>query len=90
MCVHVCSAHREVLRLRYDDYVRCVSEQHLIRVKALLEAPGANEPIMAVTNIPLSMPELLVQVGTYCVRTKVMVADVILLRILRKIKLLTF
>ncbi|XP_053175219.1 protein-glutamine gamma-glutamyltransferase 2 [Scomber japonicus] len=54
-------AHREVLRLRYDDYVRCVSEQHLIRVKALLEAPGANEPIMAVTNIPLSMPELLVQ-----------------------------
>uniref|UniRef100_A0A8C4EUV9 protein-glutamine gamma-glutamyltransferase n=1 Tax=Dicentrarchus labrax TaxID=13489 RepID=A0A8C4EUV9_DICLA len=54
--------HREVLRLHYDDYVRCVSEHHLIRVKALLEAPGENEPIMAVANIPLSMPELLVQV----------------------------
>uniref|UniRef100_UPI0037E7FB4A protein-glutamine gamma-glutamyltransferase 2-like n=1 Tax=Semicossyphus pulcher TaxID=241346 RepID=UPI0037E7FB4A len=54
--------HREVLRLHYEDYGRCVSEHHLIRVKALLEAPGENEPIMAVANIPLSMPELLVQV----------------------------
>ncbi|XP_070763170.1 protein-glutamine gamma-glutamyltransferase 2-like [Enoplosus armatus] len=54
--------HKEVLRLRYGDYVRCVSEHHLIRVKALLEAPGDNEPVMTVANIPLSMPELLVQV----------------------------
>lgn len=54
--------HREVLRLRYDDYGRCVSEHHLIRVKALLEAAGENDPIMAVANIPLSMPELQVQV----------------------------
>ncbi|XP_078478684.1 LOW QUALITY PROTEIN: protein-glutamine gamma-glutamyltransferase 2-like [Lampetra planeri] len=54
--------HKEVLRLRYDEYVRCVSEHHLIRVKAFLEAPGNNEPIMTVANVPLSMPELLVQV----------------------------
>ncbi|KAF3854475.1 hypothetical protein F7725_022530 [Dissostichus mawsoni] len=55
-------AHKEVLRLHYDDYVGCVREHHLIRVKALLEAPGENEPIMAMANIPMSMPELLVQV----------------------------
>ncbi|XP_020508731.1 protein-glutamine gamma-glutamyltransferase 2 [Labrus bergylta] len=54
--------HREVLRLHYEDYGRCVSEHHLIRVKALLDVPGENEPIMAVANIPLIMPELLVQV----------------------------
>ncbi|XP_044211352.1 protein-glutamine gamma-glutamyltransferase 2 [Thunnus albacares] len=54
-------AHREVLRLHYDDYVRCVSEHHLIRVKAFLEAPGENEPIMTMANIPLSMPEVLIQ-----------------------------
>ncbi|XP_070686853.1 protein-glutamine gamma-glutamyltransferase 2 [Pempheris klunzingeri] len=54
-------AHKEVLRLHYDEYARCVSEHHLIRVKALLEAPG-EEPMMTVANIPLSMPELLVQV----------------------------
>lgn len=63
MCVRVCPAHKEVLRLHYDDYVRCVSEHHLIRVKALLDAPGENEPIMAVATIQLSMPELLVQVS---------------------------
>lgn len=62
--MHVCSAHKEVLRLHYDDYVGCVGEHHLIRVKALLEAPGENEPIMAMANIPMSMPELLVQVGS--------------------------
>ncbi|XP_059190792.1 protein-glutamine gamma-glutamyltransferase 2 [Centropristis striata] len=55
-------AHKEVMRLHYDDYVRCVSEHHLIRVKAFLDAPGETEPIMTVANIPLSMPELLVQV----------------------------
>ncbi|XP_041795418.1 protein-glutamine gamma-glutamyltransferase 2 [Chelmon rostratus] len=55
-------AHKEALRLHYDDYVRCVSEHHLIRVKALVEAPGENEPIMTMANIPLSTPELLVQV----------------------------
>ncbi|XP_049928351.1 protein-glutamine gamma-glutamyltransferase 2-like [Epinephelus moara] len=56
------SAHKEVLRLRYDDYVRCVSADHLIRVKAFLEAPGESEPLLTVANIPLSMPELLIQV----------------------------
>ncbi|XP_075938352.1 protein-glutamine gamma-glutamyltransferase 2-like [Anarhichas minor] len=55
-------AHKEVLRLHYDDYAKCVSEHNPIRVKALLEAPGESEPIMTVANIPLSMPELLVQV----------------------------
>uniref|UniRef100_A0A8C6SN21 protein-glutamine gamma-glutamyltransferase n=1 Tax=Neogobius melanostomus TaxID=47308 RepID=A0A8C6SN21_9GOBI len=52
--------HRQVLRLRYDDYVRCVSEQSLIGVKAFLEIPG-EKPIMKSANIPLSKPELLVQ-----------------------------
>lgn len=63
--VCLCSAHKEVLRLHYEDYGRCVSEHHLIRVKALLEAPGENKPIMAVANIPLSMPELVVQVSAH-------------------------
>uniref|UniRef100_A0A4W6DDJ8 protein-glutamine gamma-glutamyltransferase n=1 Tax=Lates calcarifer TaxID=8187 RepID=A0A4W6DDJ8_LATCA len=54
--------HKEVLRLHYDDYVKCVSDHHLIRVMAFLEAPGENEPIMTMVNIPLSMPELLIQV----------------------------
>ncbi|XP_028263237.1 protein-glutamine gamma-glutamyltransferase 2-like [Parambassis ranga] len=54
--------HREVLRLHYDDYARCASEHHLIRVRALLDAQGENEPIMTVANIPLSRPELLIQI----------------------------
>ncbi|XP_071403469.1 protein-glutamine gamma-glutamyltransferase 2-like [Centroberyx affinis] len=56
------SAHREVLRLRYDHYAACVSEHHVIRVIAMLEAPGQNEPLMDMVNIPLSMPELQIQV----------------------------
>lgn len=64
MCVYVCSAHKEAMRLRYEDYAECVSEHHVIRVKALIEAPGLNEPIMTIVNIPLSTPTLLVQVGT--------------------------
>nr|XP_019957689.1 PREDICTED: protein-glutamine gamma-glutamyltransferase 2-like [Paralichthys olivaceus] len=64
--------HKEVLRLRYDDYVKCVSEHHLIRVKALMEVPGDNKPVMSVANIPLSMPELLVEVpGSIIVQEKV-------------------
>ncbi|KAM8893205.1 LOW QUALITY PROTEIN: protein-glutamine gamma-glutamyltransferase 2-like, partial [Spinachia spinachia] len=55
-------AHREVLRLHYDDYAHCVSEHHLITVKALLESLGDNDTIMTMTSIPLSMPEVLVQV----------------------------
>lgn len=54
--------HREVLRLRYEEYSKCVSEHHVIRVKAFLETPGENEPVMMMANIPLSMPEVLVQV----------------------------
>lgn len=60
----MCSVHREVLRLHYDDYARCASEHHLIRVRALLDAQGENEPIMTVANITLSRPELLIQVGS--------------------------
>ncbi|XP_072291815.1 protein-glutamine gamma-glutamyltransferase 2 [Eucyclogobius newberryi] len=60
--VHAHKVHREVLRLRYDDYVGCVSEHHLIGLKAFLEVPGENESIMKTANIPLSKPELLVQV----------------------------
>lgn len=54
--------HKEMLRLHYDEYGRCASEHHLIRVKAFLEAPGENEPIMTVADISLSTPELHVQV----------------------------
>uniref|UniRef100_A0A8D3D902 protein-glutamine gamma-glutamyltransferase n=1 Tax=Scophthalmus maximus TaxID=52904 RepID=A0A8D3D902_SCOMX len=54
--------HKEVLRLRYDDYVKCVSEHHLIRVRAFAVVPGQDKPVMTVANIPLNMPELLVQV----------------------------
>ncbi|KAM9753266.1 protein-glutamine gamma-glutamyltransferase 2 [Menidia menidia] len=55
-------AHRQALRLYYQDYGRCAGEHHLIRVKALLEAGGGAEPVMAVSDIPLKRPELLVQV----------------------------
>lgn len=55
-------AHKEVLRLRYEDYVRCVSEHYLIGMKAFLEVLGENESIIKTVNIPLSRPELLVQV----------------------------
>lgn len=54
--------HREVLRLRYKDYAECTSEHHLIRVKAFAEAQGQNQPLMTVADVPLSVPELLVQV----------------------------
>uniref|UniRef100_A0A3P9DJP5 Transglutaminase 2, like n=1 Tax=Maylandia zebra TaxID=106582 RepID=A0A3P9DJP5_9CICH len=56
-------AHK-VLRLRYDDYAQCVSDDHLIRVKAFVEAPGENEPLLSVTDIPLSRPDVFIQVGT--------------------------
>uniref|UniRef100_A0A3B3C8L5 Transglutaminase 2, like n=1 Tax=Oryzias melastigma TaxID=30732 RepID=A0A3B3C8L5_ORYME len=55
------AGHREVLRLRYKDYATCASEHHLIRVKAFAEAQGQNQPFMTMTDIPLSVPELLVQ-----------------------------
>lgn len=58
------SAQQEVLRLRYDDYAQCVSDDHLIRVKAFVEAPGENEPLLTVTDIPLSRPDVFIQVGT--------------------------
>lgn len=58
----MCSVHKEVLRLRYDDYAERVSEHHLLRVEAFLK-PTGQSPIMAVANIPLSTPELLVQVS---------------------------
>ncbi|KAM4619171.1 protein-glutamine gamma-glutamyltransferase 2 [Polymixia lowei] len=54
--------HREVLRLRYDHYAACVTEHRVIRVIALVEAVGQNEPLLDTTNILLSMPELRVVV----------------------------
>uniref|UniRef100_A0A3Q3J387 protein-glutamine gamma-glutamyltransferase n=1 Tax=Monopterus albus TaxID=43700 RepID=A0A3Q3J387_MONAL len=64
--------HKEVLRLRYDNYANCVSEHHLIRVKAFLVAPGENKPLMTVANIPLSRPDLLIKVpGKAVVRKQV-------------------
>ncbi|XP_072242848.1 protein-glutamine gamma-glutamyltransferase 2-like [Leuresthes tenuis] len=54
-------AYKKVLRLHYEDYAKCISEHHLIRVKALAEAQGEDDPIMAVADILLSMPELLIQ-----------------------------
>lgn len=55
-------AHKEVLHLRYHDYADWASEHHLIRVEAFLN-PTGHGPIMRVVNIPLSTPELLVQVS---------------------------
>lgn len=55
--------HQEVLRLRYDDYAPCVSDHRLVRVKALLEAAGEAEAIMAMANIPLKVPQILVEVS---------------------------
>ncbi|XP_077424586.1 protein-glutamine gamma-glutamyltransferase 2 [Vanacampus margaritifer] len=54
--------HKEVLRVRYDDYAKCVTENHVVKVMALLEVQGENEPDMAVAKIPLSLPEVLVEV----------------------------
>uniref|UniRef100_A0AAQ5YA83 protein-glutamine gamma-glutamyltransferase n=1 Tax=Amphiprion ocellaris TaxID=80972 RepID=A0AAQ5YA83_AMPOC len=56
------TVHKEMLRLQYDEYARCASEHHLIRMKAFLEAPGENEPIMTMADIPLSTPELHIQI----------------------------
>ncbi|KAG7214894.1 hypothetical protein INR49_005163 [Caranx melampygus] len=61
-CKRQTTTHKEVMRLRYEDYAKSISEHHVIRAKALLEAPGLNEPIMTMVNIPLSTPQLLVQV----------------------------
>uniref|UniRef100_A0A672YBQ1 protein-glutamine gamma-glutamyltransferase n=1 Tax=Sphaeramia orbicularis TaxID=375764 RepID=A0A672YBQ1_9TELE len=55
-------AHQEVVRLHYDDYVSCVSEHRLIGIKAFLEFRGEEMPIMSTANIPLSTPQLSVQV----------------------------
>ncbi|KAM3870246.1 protein-glutamine gamma-glutamyltransferase 2-like [Diretmus argenteus] len=54
-------AHREVLRMRYEHYGACVSEHHVIRVVACIDATG-QKPILEEANIPLSMPELRVLV----------------------------
>ncbi|KAM6937937.1 protein-glutamine gamma-glutamyltransferase 2 [Xenentodon cancila] len=55
-------AHKEMLRLHYEDYAKCVSENHLLRVKALLEAQGEHKPVMTMDDIQLSVPEILIQV----------------------------
>ncbi|XP_061578481.1 protein-glutamine gamma-glutamyltransferase 2 [Cololabis saira] len=53
-------AHKEVMRLRYEDYAMCATESHLLRVKALVE--GEQTPMVTVDDIQLSMPELIVQI----------------------------
>ncbi|XP_061630916.1 protein-glutamine gamma-glutamyltransferase 2 [Phyllopteryx taeniolatus] len=53
--------HKEVLRVRYDDYAKCVSENNVVKVMALLEVQGDNEPDMVTARIPLSLPEVLVE-----------------------------
>uniref|UniRef100_A0A1A8D056 protein-glutamine gamma-glutamyltransferase n=1 Tax=Nothobranchius kadleci TaxID=1051664 RepID=A0A1A8D056_NOTKA len=55
--------HKQVLRLYYKDYARCVSEHYLIRVKVLADVQGQNVPYMAVSNIHLSKPELSIRVN---------------------------
>ncbi|XP_062860403.1 protein-glutamine gamma-glutamyltransferase 2 [Trichomycterus rosablanca] len=55
-------AHKEVLRLHYDHYGACVSEHHLIRVTALLQAGSENTVILQEVNIPLKMPKLHIKV----------------------------
>ncbi|XP_034032841.1 protein-glutamine gamma-glutamyltransferase 2 [Thalassophryne amazonica] len=56
-------AHREVLRLYYDEYAHCVSEHNLINVIAFIEASGENEPTLTMSSIPLIMPELDIEVS---------------------------
>ncbi|XP_072241446.1 protein-glutamine gamma-glutamyltransferase 2-like [Leuresthes tenuis] len=55
-------AHKEVLHLRYEDYAKCISEHHLISMKALVEVQETAEAVMAAVTIPLRMPELLIQI----------------------------
>ncbi|XP_047452542.1 protein-glutamine gamma-glutamyltransferase 2 [Mugil cephalus] len=55
-------SHREVMRMHYDDYARCISDLNVVRVRALLETPRQNTPVMALANIPLSMPEVKISV----------------------------
>ncbi|XP_013883927.1 protein-glutamine gamma-glutamyltransferase 2 [Austrofundulus limnaeus] len=54
--------HKEILRLQYENYNRCVSDQHLIRVKVLAEVEGLTLPLLSVSDIPLRMPEVRIQV----------------------------
>ncbi|RVE72107.1 hypothetical protein OJAV_G00058570 [Oryzias javanicus] len=68
--------HREVLRLRYKDYATCATEHHLIRVKAFAEAQGQNQPVLTVTDIPLSVPELAVQLQGRAVVQQQMMANI--------------
>ncbi|KAM9376109.1 protein-glutamine gamma-glutamyltransferase 2-like [Pholidichthys leucotaenia] len=56
------TVHKQVMRLHYEDYAKCAFEHHLIRVKALAMASGENNPIMAVADIPLSTPEIVIKV----------------------------
>ncbi|XP_037109847.1 protein-glutamine gamma-glutamyltransferase 2-like [Syngnathus acus] len=59
--------HKEVLRMRYDDYAKYVSEQPMVKMRALLEIQGGDNPNMAVANIPLGLPEILVEVPSQAV-----------------------
>nr|XP_006641558.1 PREDICTED: protein-glutamine gamma-glutamyltransferase 2-like [Lepisosteus oculatus] len=56
------AAHREVLRVRYEQYGERLSEHHLIRVTALVEPHGRPDVTLHEINIPLSVPRLVVKV----------------------------
>jgi len=63
MCILCHTAHREVVRLRYERYAPCVNEHNIIRVVGVAEVSGQDKSIVKVVNIPLSKPELSIQVG---------------------------
>ncbi|MBN3311030.1 TGM2 glutamyltransferase, partial [Amia calva] len=69
-------AHREVLRLQYEHYGNRLSEHHLIRVTALLEPNDGHDIVLHETNIPLSVPQLTVQLFGEAVVSQKLVAKI--------------
>ncbi|KAL0968178.1 hypothetical protein UPYG_G00263400 [Umbra pygmaea] len=69
-------AHKEVLRLRYDQYGSCVSEHNLIRVTALVQACDQQSFILQEVNISLSKPQLYVQVVGDAVVSRKLIAHI--------------
>lgn len=49
-------------RLRYELYAPCISEHNIIRVVGVVEVSGQDKSIMKSVNIPLSKPELSIQI----------------------------
>ncbi|KAG7279771.1 hypothetical protein CRUP_008841 [Coryphaenoides rupestris] len=55
-------AHREVVRLLYERYAPCVNEHNIIRVVGVAQVSGQDKSIVKAVNIPLSKPELSIQI----------------------------